>query len=207
MLLLALSLPACSPRLSGTVTPLPGMTYAPGAAAQNENPGARSNPGQGQPSLTPSRTPTQTLTPTPSPSPTPTPAPAFNVFIQTCDTGIDVFNGMGEVTNAYVTVQNVGNREATGVAITLQANDEERVHPDKSYQVDHLPAGYEISVKLTVDTKNATDTIITANASSPQGITATASKTSCKARRPDQDILNKIGELYQVKKITTSTNP
>ena len=58
---------------------------------------------------------------------------------------------MGEVTNAYITIQNIGNVDLTNVCATLNTQDEGRVHPDKTKCVASLPAGYEVSEKLTVD--------------------------------------------------------
>ena len=59
---------------------------------------------------------------------------------------------MGEVTNAYITIQNIGNADLTNLCATLSALDEGRVHPDKTKCVSILPAGYQVSEKLTVDT-------------------------------------------------------
>ena len=59
---------------------------------------------------------------------------------------------MGEVTNAYITVQNIGTVDLTDVCATLSALDEGRPHPDKTKCVGALPVGYQVSEKLTVDT-------------------------------------------------------
>lgn len=154
------------------------------------------------PTSTPTVIPTNTQTSSPTPVLSPTPAPKVNLLIRSCDTGIDFFNQMGEVTNAYVTIQNVGAREVTNLNIVLQANDEERVHPDKSYTIQDLPPGYQISLKLTVDTTNKVDTTITVVIDSVEGANVSASKASCQQRRPDQDIINQIGELFVVKQIS-----
>jgi hypothetical protein len=161
--------------------------------------------------ITPTLTSTPTVTPTynpipsptPVPSPMPTPAPKVNVLIPSCDTGIDFFNQLGEVTNAYVTVQNVGVGEVTNLKVVLQANDEERVHADKSYTIQDLPPGYEISLKLTVDTGNNVDTTIMVFLNSVEGVNVSARKPSCQQRRLDQDIINKMGELFVVKRISS----
>jgi hypothetical protein len=58
---------------------------------------------------------------------------------------------MGEVTNAYVTIQNTGNTDLMDVCATLNALDEGRAHPDKTKCVASLPAGYQVTEKLTVD--------------------------------------------------------
>ena len=59
---------------------------------------------------------------------------------------------MGEVTNAYVTIANNGNGNLANVCATLSSADEGRAHPDKTKCVASLPAGYQVSEKLTIDT-------------------------------------------------------
>ena len=95
--------------------------------------------------LTNSETPSPTLTSTPIP-PTETPTPTFTftptststpvkslaVDILGCNTSIDITHGMGEVTNAYVTVKNTGMVDLPNTCALLRANDEDRVHPDKT---------------------------------------------------------------------------
>jgi hypothetical protein len=108
------------------------------------------------------------------------------------------------VTNTYVTIQNVGNRVETNLNAILQTNDEERIHPDKSYSMQDLPSGYEISLKLTEDTANNIDTTITVNVNSAEGVNISVSKASCQQRRPDQDIIKKIGGLFVIKQISPS---
>jgi hypothetical protein len=146
-----------------------------------------------------SLTPNETATP--SPSPTQVPVPKLNAIIMTCDTGIDIFNKLGEVTNAYVTVQNVGAGDANDVQIELSAVDEGKPHPDKSFVVQHLPFGYEISLKLTVDTTEKTATSLILNVSSVEGVKAAATKSSCTSLVPEEDIIKKMGSLFKVKKI------
>ena len=107
--------------------------------------------------------------------------PKFNVIVIGCDTGLDVFNQMGEVTNAWVTVQNVGNAEASNVNLTLYAQDEERGHPDKNKFIHYLPPDHEISLKLTVDTAFGTDTYVWAEATSSEGVSEQGSRPSCRA--------------------------
>ena len=177
------------------VQPLVGSTGTAGSLATFEliiTPTLTSTP-----TVTPTYNPIQS--PTPVPSPMPTPAPRVNVLIPSCDTGIDLFNQLGEVTNAYVTVQNVGVGEVTNLKVVLQANDEERIHPDKSFTIQYLPSGYEISLKLTVDTANDVDTTIMVFLNSVEGVNVSARKPSCQQRRLDQDIINKMGELLVVK--------
>ncbi|MGA7192669.1 MAG: hypothetical protein WBW94_03490 [Anaerolineales bacterium] len=96
--------------------------------------------------------PTTSIPLTLTPSLTSTPFSAVNAEIISCNTSFDITHGMGEVTNAYVTIQNVGSADLSNICATLNALDEGRTHPDKTKCVDSLLAGYQISEKLTVDT-------------------------------------------------------
>lgn len=152
-------------------------------------------------SLTVTTTRTITLSPTPSLTDTPIPVVKLNVMIATCDTGVDIFHKLGEVTNAYVMVQNVGNADATVVQVTLNASDEQKPHPDKSYQVQNLPAGEEIPLKLTVDTQERVATSITVDVTSAEEVSAKAEKASCSSRIAQEDIITQLGKLFVVRKI------
>lgn len=67
---------------------------------------------------------------------------------------------MGEVTNAYVTVKNNGTLDLPNTCALLRALDEDREHPDKKKCVDNLPAQYQVTLKLTVDSAYQENTII-----------------------------------------------
>jgi hypothetical protein len=153
------------------------------------------------PSFTPSPTATATPTVTPSLTPTPVPMPQLVVFIGTCNTSLDILHGMGEVTNAYLTIQNIGNRDATEVTATLEASDEGKDHPDKAFDIAVLPQGYQISIKLTVDTQNGSDTALMVVIESAEGVTAQAHREGCADLAPDKDVLDSMGELFQLRKI------
>lgn len=113
--------------------------------------------------FTPSPQPTFTDTPftpitsipvttTPATDSGPTPFISIRTDILGCNTSIDITHGMGEVTNAYITVSNTGTTELNNVCATLNALDEGRPHPDKTKCVPTLPIGYQVTEKLTVDT-------------------------------------------------------
>lgn len=115
----------------------------------------------------PSSTPFTPITDTPlvivTNTPLPTefvPNPSVSVQVLGCDTSIDVTHGMGEVTNAYVTLTNVGNVELTNIKVTLFALDEGREHPDKTIELTLLPVNYEVTAKLTVDSTYREETPI-----------------------------------------------
>jgi hypothetical protein len=151
--------------------------------------------------LRPTATRTPTSTHTPTPTLTPTPRPMVNVLIVTCDTSFDLRNRMGEVTNAYVRIQNVGQVDVTQVQVTLSATDEEGAHPDRSYLVQNLPSGYEIVLKMTVDTQSGQDTSITVTVESREGVREEAEKLSCFLRSPDREAIERLGELFSVRPI------
>ncbi|HPH95172.1 MAG TPA: hypothetical protein PKW33_03330 [Anaerolineaceae bacterium] len=180
--LILILLPACAEKTGPTPRPTIYVSNMPTASA-----------------ALPTLTPIPTRTPIP-PTPTPLPRPKFNILIRSCDTGVDIFSQLGEVTNAYVTVQNVGNAEAADVVVTLLANDEDKAHPDKSYTIQYLPVGYQMTLKLTVDTQNGVDTRITAEVRAGD-LTETAEKASCPEWRPDKTFFEGMGELFTLIKI------
>jgi len=126
------------------------------------------------PSMTPlpAFTPTFTLPPSNTPSITLTigvSALAVSIKVLGCNTSIDITHGMGEVTNAYVTLKNTGNVQLTNLKATLFALDEGREHPDKTVELTSLPVGYQVTIKLTVDSTYKKETPIQVLVISDQG--------------------------------------
>jgi hypothetical protein len=99
--------------------------------------------------VTSTSTPSFTGTPTAGSS---TPAVGVTTKILGCTNGLDITHGMGAVTNAYVTISNPGSLPLNTVCATLNALGEGRPHPDKTKCVAVLPAGDQVTEKLTVDT-------------------------------------------------------
>ncbi len=131
---------------------------------------------------TPSPTPTNTAIPpteTPSPIPTSTAAQSVAVDILGCNTSIDISHGMGEVTNAYVTIKNTGTVDLPNTCALLRAIDEDREHPDKKVCVTNLPALYQVTLKLTVDSAYKQNTVIQVDASSNDVVLLRVDKPSC----------------------------
>ncbi len=130
------------------------------------------------------------LTPTPLPStvtaepPTQTATQpivqAVAVDILGCNTSLDISHGMGEVTNAYVTIKNTGNVDLPNACALLRAIDEDREHPDKEVCVTNLPAQYQVTQKLTVDSQYQADTIIQVDVTSNGTILLRVDKQSCR---------------------------
>jgi hypothetical protein len=102
------------------------------------------------------------------------------VEILGCDTSIDVSHGMGEVTNAYVIVRNTGGTELTNMTTTLRALDEGREHPDKTVEVASLPAGYKVTLKLTVDSTYQEQTPIQIEVAADGGLFQRVGAESCR---------------------------
>ena len=135
-------------------------------------------------------TPTPANTETPSPTSTfapilPTETPSIvpiqsaAVDILGCNTSIDITHGMGEVTNAYVTVKNTGNTDLPNTCALLRAIDEDREHPDKKVCVPNLPVRNQVTFKLTVDSAYNNDTIIQVDASSNDLLLLRVDRQSC----------------------------
>jgi hypothetical protein len=150
-------------------TPVPGVTeIIPVSPTFTEIP---------SPPLTSSPlTPTETA----SPLPTSTPAKSVAVDILGCNTSLDVTHGMGEVTNAFVTLKNTGTADLPNTCALLRAIDEDREHPDKKVCVPNLPVGNQVTLKLTVDSEYQQDTIIQVDASSDDALLLRVDKQSCK---------------------------
>jgi uncharacterized membrane protein len=86
---------------------------------------------------------------------------------------------MGEVTNAFVTLKNTGSMELTNIKVTLYASDEGREHPDKTVELTSLPAGYQVTIKLTADSTYKQETPIQVEVVSDQGLFPREGKASC----------------------------
>jgi len=126
-------------------------------------------------------TSTQTSTPAASETPvTPTLFQAVNVEILGCNTSIDIRNGMGEVTNAFVTIKNIGTLDLPNTCGLLRAIDEDREHPDKKRCVDNLPAQNQVTLKLTVDSHYQVDTFIQVDALSNDLVLLRLDQQSCR---------------------------
>jgi uncharacterized membrane protein len=104
----------------------------------------------------------------------------LKVEITGCNTSLDITHQMGEVTNAYVTISNLGKGNLTNVCATLSASDEARRHPDKSQCVPSLPAGYQVTFKLTVDTGFKKDTSIQVEVMTNERVGIEVERESCR---------------------------
>jgi hypothetical protein len=125
-----------------------------------------------QTAFTPSDTPTTEASATPG---------AVAVDILGCDTGVDILHGMGEVTNAYVTIRNATGTDLNDLCATLRGLDEARPHPDKTKCVAALPAGYEVTFKLTVDTTYKQVTPIQVDVAAGESLVARVGEPACEA--------------------------
>ena len=137
----------------------------------------------------PTNTPFGVITDTPTVIPTNTVfmtataasgAPSVSVEVLGCNTSIDVSHGMGEVTNAFIILKNTGGVELTNVKATLYALDEGRVHPDKTVDVTSLLIGYQVTLKLTVDSTYKQETPIQVEVTSDGGLFERVGADSCR---------------------------
>ena len=120
--------------------------------------------------------------PTDTASPAPTvmiPVQSVGVKVLGCNTSLDITHGMGEVTNAFVTITNTGNTDLTNVQATLFALDEGRQHPDKTVEIVSLPVAQEVTAKLTVDSTYNSNTPIQIEVSAEGGLFQRVGKDSC----------------------------
>lgn len=125
-------------------------------------------------------TPTETPTPSSTTLPPSTTNPA-SLTILGCDTGLDVLNGLGEVTNAYIILANHSDNDLTNACLTLSAVDEGSPHPEKIVCVPLLASNYQVTLKLTVDTTSNTATLIQVALTSDQFSLPTDPAAVCQA--------------------------
>jgi predicted small secreted protein len=130
---------------------------------------------------------TPTSTPFIPPADTPTftatvlvPVAAVSVEVLGCNTSIDITHGMGEVTNAFVTLKNTGNVDLTNLRATLIALDEGREHPDKTVEIAYIPAAYQVTLKLTVDSTYQEETPIQIEVTADGGLFQRVGEASCR---------------------------
>ena len=168
-----------TPFVIPTQTP---AVFSPTPVVIGATPTSTLPPNTSTPALVPTNTNLPPITPT-GVAVTPTSrvnGPALHIIILGCNTSIDVLHGMGEVTNAYVTIKNIGNVELTNLVATLYALDEGRVHPDKVQEITSLPISYEVTLKLTVDSTFQAETPIQVEVTSDQGVFPREGLDSCK---------------------------
>lgn len=146
------------------------------------------------PTITPSTTPT----PTETAMATATGMPILAADIVGCNTSLDITHQMGEVTNAYVTIRNSGSLEAANLCASLSASDEDRKHPDKILCISSLPAGYQVTLKLSVDTGFEEDTSIQVDVTTNEGATANVMEASCRAIGMPSLNLNQVGVITPI---------
>ena len=108
--------------------------------------------------------------------------PSLSVAVEVlgCDTSIDVTHGMGEVTNAFITLKNTGNVNLTNLKATLNALDEGREHPDKTVELTSLPVAYQVTLKLTVDSTYREETPIQIEVIADGGLFQRVGADSCR---------------------------
>ena len=125
------------------------------------------------PTLIPSNTPDTIQTTVPS-------GPAVAVEILGCNTSIDVTHGLGEVTNAFVVLRNTGGVDFINMTATLRALDEGEEHPDKTVEVPSLLTGYQVTLKMTVDSTYQEKTPIQVEVTADGGLFQRVGADSCK---------------------------
>jgi hypothetical protein len=108
------------------------------------------------------------------------PTSDISVELLGCSTSIDVTHGMGEVTDAFVTLRNTGNVDLTNIRATVFALDEGREHPDKTVEIAILPVNYQISIKLTADSTYREETPIQLEVAADGNLFQRIGEASCR---------------------------
>lgn len=104
-------------------------------------------------------------------------------------------HGMGEVTNAYLSLENPLGPDLTSVCVTLSSEDEGRAHPDKTICISSLPPGYQVAIRLTIDTTFRVSTTVSFLVTSNGESILMQSGLACQEigeTKPAQEILNVV---------------
>lgn len=179
-------LPSRTPSIL-TPTPLV-LTPTPSSTQSTETPSP--TPATETPTevdMTPSLTLTASLTAVPSLT---LPPASLKADVLGCDTSIDITHGMGEVTDAYVTISNLTGTEVNDLCATLNGLDEGRPHPDKTKCMQSLLSGYQVTLKLTVDTTYKEQSPIQVDLTSSGNLLLRVGEPACTAiglLRPDSE--------------------
>ena len=189
MILMAVLLTSCN---GWVIQPFPGNPPTPFLPATPTPPIFTATPVViGVPSATPNISlATNTFTPLPTNTPfvfisntsslTNLPSgPSISVEVLGCNTSIDVTHGMGEVTNAFITLKNTGGVQLTNLKATLFALDEGREHPDKTIEITSIPVAFQVTIKLTVDSTYQQETPIQIEVSGDGGLFQRVGSASC----------------------------
>jgi hypothetical protein len=107
------------------------------------------------------------------------PSARIKVEILGCNTSFDFTHGMGEVTNAYATISNLGSTSLENICATLSSLNEGRAHPDKTKCLPSLPAGFQVTEKLTVANRVKKTNPIQIDVTSNNVLLERAGKDSC----------------------------
>lgn len=107
------------------------------------------------------------------------PVQSMSVEVLGCNTSLDITHGLGEVTNAFVLLKNTGNMELTNLRATLYALDEGQEHPDKTVEITSLPAAYQVTLKLTVDSTYREETPIQVEVFGDGGLFQRVGESAC----------------------------
>ena len=103
----------------------------------------------------------------------------ITVNVLGCNTSIDITHGMGEVTNAFVTLQNKTGQAMGELCTTLFALDEGRIHPDKKVCIPLLEYDQQVTLKLTVDSTYKQETPIQIEVKSGETLLSRVASPSC----------------------------
>ena len=126
--------------------------------------------------------------------------PAANVHakILGCQDGFDVTHGMGKVTNSYVTISNLSSQVLPNVCATLRGLNEGRPHPDKTVCVASIPAGYQVTLKLTIDSAFNKDSPVQINVVSDNYLLIRVGQDSCQDMSLFPPNVNSLGKIIPI---------
>ncbi|MDD4083186.1 MAG: transglutaminase-like domain-containing protein, partial [Sphaerochaetaceae bacterium] len=94
--------------------------------------------------------------------------PKLNAQITNCQSNLNILQGLGEVTDVYVSITNSGAYDLHNIKVTAHASDEDQPYKNTANYTT-LQVGQTASTKLTLDTQQNVPTLVTVTITSDEG--------------------------------------
>lgn len=105
--------------------------------------------------------------------------PKLSLSIDVCHESINIFQGLGEVIDVYVTLDNYGTKEAKDVQIISTSSDIDQILASSKAMIGSLGANKNVKFKLTLDTKSGESSYVTVSANCDECQTVSTSSGDC----------------------------
>lgn len=89
--------------------------------------------------------------------------PKISLSIDACHESLDIFHGLGEVLDVYMTLENYGTKEARNIQVTSTSSDVDKILGSSRATIGSLGPNKYVKFKLTLDTRSGQQSYVTVN--------------------------------------------